>query len=650
MSAVLFVGPSFPGLHGIDLPGIRVLPPAAQGDLLRAIADGARSIGLVDGVFGHEPAVWHKEILAALESGIPVLGAASMGALRAAELHPFGMEGVGTIFAAYRDGLLEADDEVALLHGPAELGWPALSEPMVNLRATLARLERLGLIGPGEAATAALALAARFYPERTRATFEAVLRETVGPSRAETVVRWARRSMVDAKRADAARLLRRLRARLCGEPRPPARRFVLSRTAPFRRLLAEMRRRRVVTAEERSCPAPHAALASLTRQPMRRWAVLTLAAADNNLAPELRADLEELLAAPELGELHVAGELDSRDAALCGRFVVLSPTASEPSGDRPRLVIEPRGPRNTGDPALLRELLRWGRSAFPARRRALLLWGHGEGTRIAIDDGSADALGIDELLAALRDGLEAELPLDLVIFDACLMAKLELLADLAPYASLVLASGEVVPASGLPYHRAASILARHDDPEAAASGLIEAFLTDAAARGQMHARHVAARTDRAGAALAAVARVGERLAERLPEARPRILTARMLARSARAGELVDAVDILEHLAAAFDDPTLRGLVGRAVDAVLACILRSETLWPRRGAMRGGLNLWFPTQAHLFRAGRSAYAARPALSGPGRGWLRFLDRLHAFAECDEGHSGARTAELEAISPP
>ncbi len=647
MSAVLFVGPSFPHLHELDLPGIRVLAPAAQGDVLRVIGEGAHLIGLVDGVFGPEPAVWHKEILAALESGIQVLGAASMGALRAAELHPFGMEGVGTIFAAYRDGLLEADDEVALLHGPAELGWPALSEPMVNLRATLARLERLGLIGAGEAEAAARVLAARFYPERTRAMFEAVLRETVGASRANTVVRWARRSMVDAKRADAARLVRRLRARLRGEPAPPPKRFVLSRTQPFRRLLAEIHRRLAAPAEKRSFPAAGGDLASLARQPMRRWAVLTLAAADNNLAPELRADLEELLAAPELDRLHVAGELDSRDASLRGRFAVLSATACEPSGHRPRLVIEPRGPCNTGDPALLRELLRWGRSTFPARRRVLLLWGHGEGTRIAIDDGCADALGIDELLAALREGLEAEAPLDLVIFDACLMAKLELLADLAPYASLVLASGEVVPASGLPYHRAAAILARADDPEAAASGLIEAFLIDAAARGQMHAWHVAARTDRAGAALAAVARVGERLAQLLPEARPRILAARMLARSARAGELVDAVDILERLAAAFDDSTLRVLVGRAVDAVLHCILRSETLWPRRGAMRGGLNLWFPTQAHLFRAGRSGYAARPALSGAGRGWLRFLDRLHAVAEREEGHSGACAPELEAM---
>src|SRR5271154_4999719 len=60
-----------------------------------------------------------------------------MGALRAAELHSFGMVGFGRIFVWYRDGVLDGDDEVALTYGPAELGYVPLSEPLVNIRATL---------------------------------------------------------------------------------------------------------------------------------------------------------------------------------------------------------------------------------------------------------------------------------------------------------------------------------------------------------------------------------------------------------------------------------------------------------------------------------------------------------------------------------
>ena len=70
-----------------------------------------------------------------------MFGSASMGALRAAELHSFGMRGVGRIFEAFRDGVLEDDDEVAVVHGPAELGYLSASESMVNIRATLALAE-----------------------------------------------------------------------------------------------------------------------------------------------------------------------------------------------------------------------------------------------------------------------------------------------------------------------------------------------------------------------------------------------------------------------------------------------------------------------------------------------------------------------------
>src|SRR5262245_46471096 len=79
------------------------LPPAEQG----AIFDAAkrlnpRGIALIDGAFAKVPAVRHKEILWAISRGIPVFGAASMGALRAAELHAYGMRGHGLIYRWYR--------------------------------------------------------------------------------------------------------------------------------------------------------------------------------------------------------------------------------------------------------------------------------------------------------------------------------------------------------------------------------------------------------------------------------------------------------------------------------------------------------------------------------------------------------------------
>ena len=95
-------------------------------------------IRTIDGYFDRVPAVWHKEILWAMSRGIHLFGCSSMGALRAAELEAFGMVGVGEVFRMFRDGVLEDDDEVAVIHGPSDAAYVTLTEALVNIRATLA--------------------------------------------------------------------------------------------------------------------------------------------------------------------------------------------------------------------------------------------------------------------------------------------------------------------------------------------------------------------------------------------------------------------------------------------------------------------------------------------------------------------------------
>jgi len=146
---VLFAGPSLCGVTP-DLTGLVLRPPARQGDIARAVAEGATAIGLVDGYFDAVAAPWHKEILFALEHGVDMLGASSMGALRAAECAAFGMRPIGSIALDYHSGALDDDAAVALNHGPEELGYPSLTEPLVNVKPTLQRLRHLHLITEAE--------------------------------------------------------------------------------------------------------------------------------------------------------------------------------------------------------------------------------------------------------------------------------------------------------------------------------------------------------------------------------------------------------------------------------------------------------------------------------------------------------------------
>jgi hypothetical protein len=121
------------------------LQPVAQGDiLLAAHAFRPRAMVIIDGQFEDRPSVRHKEILWALAQGIVVIGAASMGALRAAELGPCGMVGVGLIFRWYRRWILAPDDAVAVQSGPAELGFPPVTDALIDLQRTFSHLMRTG--------------------------------------------------------------------------------------------------------------------------------------------------------------------------------------------------------------------------------------------------------------------------------------------------------------------------------------------------------------------------------------------------------------------------------------------------------------------------------------------------------------------------
>ena len=170
----VFAGPSLPAEARRRDPRLVWLAPARAGDGLRLCARAPAAAVLLDGVFDETPSIRHKELLMLLGAGVPVYGAASMGALRAAELAEFGMIGVGRIFRAFASGRLTGDDEVAVAHAPAELDWRPLSEPLVNVRATLLKAVWRKRLDAGQARALLEAARSLFYRERS---WSAVLAE-----------------------------------------------------------------------------------------------------------------------------------------------------------------------------------------------------------------------------------------------------------------------------------------------------------------------------------------------------------------------------------------------------------------------------------------------------------------------------------------
>ncbi|CDZ29926.1 TfuA-like protein [Neorhizobium galegae] len=226
----VFVGPSLPDARRFVADDMIVAPPAMQGDVRRAIDKGAQAIGVIDGAFEYVAPVWHKEILYALSKGVAVFGAASMGALRAAECHAFGMIGVGEIFKGYANETLIDDADVALLHGPQELGFVAITVPMVNVDATVARCCAHGLISEQEAQRLKDSGRSLFFKGRNWNAIVANCREIMS-ARADELARILAHHYVDQKRADALAMIDAMR-KSAMDPSPAS--FEFHRTSLWR--------------------------------------------------------------------------------------------------------------------------------------------------------------------------------------------------------------------------------------------------------------------------------------------------------------------------------------------------------------------------------------------------------------------------------
>ena len=239
MTVIIFVGPTLNAEATARLlPQAVLLGPAGSGDVYRAARQSPRAIGIIDGAFDQRLAVRHKEVLWALARGIPVYGAASMGALRAVELAPFGMQGVGTIFGWFRDGQLEDDDEVAVAHATGENRFSASSEALVNVRATCSRAVDEGVL-PAEQAESIVSCAKRlFYADRTWPAILERAAARVGAEAAAAVTRFRRwlgdgfEAAVDLKAQDARSLLATMAADCARDvsPGPASPSFVLEET------------------------------------------------------------------------------------------------------------------------------------------------------------------------------------------------------------------------------------------------------------------------------------------------------------------------------------------------------------------------------------------------------------------------------------
>lgn len=210
------------------------------------------------------------------------------------------------------------------------------------------------------------------------------------------------------------------------------------------------------------------------------WTVLSYSMADTDLEPFMLEDVDEM------------GEVGSGDGV---DIVALVDRASDYTdqdvldlgdwhgaklvevGEGEGTVVEDMGDVNTGDPAVLQEFVATAIADHPAEHYALVISDHGASWPGVGADESAghDVLDLPEIRDAVAAGLEdaGVDKLDLLGFDACLMATYEVASTMAPLADRMIASQELEPGHGWDY-RALSLL--EDDPSADVDTLGKAII------------------------------------------------------------------------------------------------------------------------------------------------------------------------------
>lgn len=203
------------------------------------------------------------------------------------------------------------------------------------------------------------------------------------------------------------------------------------------------------------------------------WTVLVLLNGNNDLEPNVTRDLVDLEQVGSDDSVRLVAQLTRKDQTT-RRYEV------EQVAGRNRKVhsapVEELPNQDHGDPATLRDFLRWGMERYPARHYLVVVGDHGKGfLGTGFDERHEGTLELPEL----REALQGNAP-DVLVMDACLMSQLEVAHELKDSAGFLVGSEEIIGQDGLPHVAILDWLRAHPkcDPRELAEAVVELSESD----------------------------------------------------------------------------------------------------------------------------------------------------------------------------
>jgi hypothetical protein len=296
------------------------------------------------------------------------------------------------------------------------------------------------------------------------------------------------------------------------------------------------------------------------------------------------------------------------------------------------VVLSDEGDVNTGDPAVLAEFMARTITAYPAAHYALIINDHGSSWPGVGADGSADndQLTLEELHQGIADGLDGGGidKLDMLGFDACLMATYETASTMQDVADRMVASQELEPGYGWNY-TALEAAARGGSVDDLAASIITAFDEQSTSEGEAQVTLSETDLTKMAAVDTAVDAFAAALSGNVADAGPTV--GRSLAQNLGFGATPDYNFYMTDLgllagqigADASSVATEADAVAQAIDAAVINKIDGQAT---RGAT--GMAIYFPPQ-------QAAYNTDYDGVGAAANWTEFLKTYYADGQASGG---------------
>ena len=181
----------------------------------------------------------------------------------------------------------------------------------------------------------------------------------------------------------------------------------------------------------------------------KKWTILHYTAADNNLTSFMVKDVNEMESVGSTSLMNLVIQLD-QGGSNCKRYCLQKDSNMK---EITSPVLKDMGRTNMADPKVLADFIKFGVKNYPAEHYALIISDHGGGWPGAVsDDSHGGWMTTPQIKQGIDDAQkETGVKLDILGFDACLMASTEVAHEMVGNASYLVASENTEGGDGWPY-------------------------------------------------------------------------------------------------------------------------------------------------------------------------------------------------------